>query len=69
MFLTVAGKILPCERIGHQFWLGAVSDTSVELDFAKIAEQYNAYFAKLKKKKDNIRLFYMLVCCDLHLDR
>ena len=33
IFVTVNGKILPCERIGHQFALGHVDDLGVHLDF------------------------------------
>ena len=47
MFVTVNGKILPCERIGHQYALGQVTETDVILDFEEIAERYNAWFNKL----------------------
>ncbi len=50
MFVTVNGKILPCERIGHQFALGEVNNTEIKLDFDAIAEKYNAYYAKLDKQ-------------------
>lgn len=50
MFVTVNGKLLPCERIGQQFSLGIVDENEVHLDFEKIAETYNAYFAKLEKQ-------------------
>jgi uncharacterized protein len=48
-FVTVNGKILPCERIGHQFGLGQVTHEKVELDFDEIAERYNAYYDKMRK--------------------
>lgn len=48
VFITVNGKILPCEQIGHQYGLGSVAETGVELDFHQIAETYNRYFEKLK---------------------
>lgn len=48
VFVTVNGKILPCERIGHQFGLGEISETTVEIDFQVIANRYNQYFEKLK---------------------
>ncbi len=48
MFVTVNGKILPCERIGHQFGLGQVTGTQVELDPVEIAKKYNEYFAKME---------------------
>jgi uncharacterized protein len=50
MFITVNGKILPCERIGHQYAIGQVTDTNIELDFNYISEKYNHYFAKLEKQ-------------------
>ncbi|GHV34160.1 radical SAM peptide maturase [Bacteroidia bacterium] len=53
MFVTVNGKILPCERIGHQFALGQISENRIELDFDKIAEKYNQYFAKIEKQCEN----------------
>ena len=50
MFVTVNGKILPCERIGHQFALGHVDEHGVHLDAGAIAQKYNQYFAKLEKQ-------------------
>ena len=46
--MTVNGKILPCERIGHQFALGHVDDLGVHLDFEAIADRYNGYYRKMK---------------------
>lgn len=48
MFVTVNGKILPCERIGHQFGLGKITDTQVELDSKGIAQKYNEYYSKME---------------------
>lgn len=47
MFVTVNGKILPCERIGHKFALGKVTPNSVDIDFKEIAEKYNKYYNNL----------------------
>jgi uncharacterized protein len=49
MFVTVNGKLLPCERIGHQFALGKVSEAGVNLDLQEIADKYNGYYAKVEK--------------------
>lgn len=46
MFITVNGKILPCERIDHDFFYGTVYDDHVELDCKKAAEQHNDYVFK-----------------------
>jgi len=51
VFITVNGKIFPCERIGHQHVLGYISPTNgVSIDFEAIAQKYTSYFLKLKKQ-------------------
>jgi uncharacterized protein len=50
IFLTVNGRIMPCEKIGFQYGLGQVSPKTVELDFTKIADQYNAYYDKFRSQ-------------------
>jgi uncharacterized protein len=53
IFLTVNGKILPCERIGQIHQLGQVNETGIELDVEKISTKYNTYFDKLEKQCSN----------------
>jgi len=43
MFVTVKGRILQCERINHDFALGQVTETAVELDWERAAVQHNEY--------------------------
>ena len=50
IYVTVNGKILPCERIGHQFALGELTENEVKIDFEAIAQRYNHYYNKLYKK-------------------
>jgi len=50
VFVTVNGKLLPCERIGQQFSLGRITDNGIEIDFENIANKYNTYYAKLDKQ-------------------
>ena len=50
MFITVNGKILPCERIGQQNYLGRIINNIVEIDFEYIAKRYNNYYNKMKKQ-------------------
>lgn len=50
MFVTVKGKIMPCERIGHQYAVGRVTEEGVSLDFASIAAQHNKYISKFAKQ-------------------
>lgn len=47
IYMTVNGKLLPCERIGHQFSLGTIRDQKIEIDPEAIAYKYNSYYAKL----------------------
>ena len=44
IFLTVNGKILPCEKIGHNYSLGSVSNGITHIDCEDIAERYNEMF-------------------------
>jgi len=50
IFITVNGKLLPCERIGHQYALGQISKTGVEIDFENIASKFNTYYDKLARQ-------------------
>jgi uncharacterized protein len=50
VYVTVNGKLLACERIGHQFALGEITDTEVKLDFESIAQKYNRYYTKLDRQ-------------------
>ena len=50
MFITVKGRILPRERINHEFALGQVTDEGVELDFEAIAKQHNDYVFRYAKQ-------------------
>lgn len=68
MFVTVNGKILPCERIGHQHALGKVTDQRVVLDFEEIAQKYNNYFAKLVKQCSHCHNTKACVQCIFNLD-
>jgi uncharacterized protein len=68
MFVTVNGKILPCERIGQQFALGSVSETGVNLDLQAIADKYNAYYAKLEKQCGKCHNTKACIQCIFNLD-
>jgi uncharacterized protein len=50
MYLTVNGKLLPCERVSPQFGLGDVTPDRVVLDCDQIATVYNTYFHMMKKQ-------------------
>lgn len=49
VFLTVNGKILPCERIGQNYPLGFVDNDKVEIDFNYIASLYDKMYTPLTK--------------------
>ena len=50
MFVTVNSKILPCERIGHQFALGRIGETEIDLNPEWIADKYNNYYARMESQ-------------------
>ncbi|MCI0470368.1 MAG: radical SAM peptide maturase [Candidatus Aminicenantes bacterium] len=48
LFLSVNGKLLPCERIGHQFFYGTVDEEKVNLDAREVARLTNDYVDKIR---------------------
>ena len=67
MFVTVNGKILPCERIGHQFGLGQVLENHVELNPVEIAKKYNEYYNKMRAQCSHCRNQSSCVQCMFYL--
>jgi uncharacterized protein len=50
VFVTVTGKILPCEKIGHHYSLGNVDDIKgVNIDFENISSFYDKMYTPLLK--------------------
>lgn len=56
IFVTARGKLLPCERIGHQFQFGFVNENEFCLDLNKTAERYNNYFDNISTQCSNCYL-------------
>jgi len=48
IFITAHGKILPCEKISHEYTLGQINENGVDLDLTQIAAKYNRYYKNLK---------------------
>lgn len=48
-FVSVLGKIMPCERIGYNYSLGKISDDGIELDFDDISNKYNVALTRAEK--------------------
>jgi uncharacterized protein len=68
MFVTVNGKILPCERIGQQFALGQASVSGINLDLQAIVDKYNAYYAKIEKQCGKCHNTKACIQCIFNLD-
>jgi uncharacterized protein len=50
VFITVNGKILPCEKISQTYLLGKITEQEVLVDFDRIAEKYNNWYRKLENQ-------------------
>lgn len=50
VFVTVNGKLLPCETIGHEHALGFISERGIDIDFSRIAGKYNDYYAYMHRQ-------------------
>lgn len=47
LFLTVNGKILPCERMGQNHVLGTLIDGVLDLNYDKISTYYDSVYSKI----------------------
>jgi uncharacterized protein len=47
IFITANGKILPCERISHEYALGTVDKNGINIDFGEIAQKYENWYEKI----------------------
>ena len=50
IFLTVNGKILPCERVGHDDPLGSVENGEVKIDFDEVQRIYRQKYSQIIKQ-------------------
>ncbi len=53
LFLTVNGKILPCERIGQNEALGYIKDGKVDIDFERVAKLYSQKYTQIINQCEN----------------
>ena len=67
MYVTVNGKILPCERIGHQFSLGYITENDIVLDIEDIADKYNDYYSIMENRCANCKNNRTCVQCMFNL--
>lgn len=69
MFITVNGKILPCERIGHQYAMGFITDKNViEIDFEQIAKKHNYYLQKVTHQCKSCKIQLICTQCIYNLE-
>jgi uncharacterized protein len=68
MFISVNGKILPCERVGHQFSMGQVYDNRVELDEKFVADTHNYYVSKYVQQCNNCAVNKFCEVCVYQVD-
>ena len=68
MFISVNGKILPCERIRQQFSLGQVHEDSVELNYEYVANKYNYYVSKFEEQCVNCATYKFCMQCVYQVD-
>lgn len=67
-FVTVNGKILACERINQDFFLGNIRNGKVKLDFDYIEKKYNSYYKNIIKKCLNCYKVHACLQCIFQID-
>jgi len=67
IFMTVNGKIMVCERIGHEHAFGMVSPEAVSINYDSISDFYNRQFQKLEKQCNACYNANSCIQCIFHL--
>ena len=67
IFLTTNNTLLPCERIDHKYFLGAITE-NVEIDIANIAKLYTDYYQRLECKCAECYLVKFCGVCMFHIE-
>jgi uncharacterized protein len=68
IFITVNGKILPCEKISQTYFLGEVDNDNININFQKIADKYNNYYKKMSGLCNNCWNSDGCLQCIFHLN-
>jgi uncharacterized protein len=62
-YLTVNGKILPCEKVGHNFVFGNIDDKGIHLDLEEVALLVNDWYEGITKQcKECVNVFSCTKC-------
>ncbi len=69
IFLTVDGKILPCEKIDHKYYLGKVTADDIILDFEGISNKLNKQLTDIKKSCYNCSNLWHCEVCIFSFDK
>jgi len=65
-FITVSGKILPCERISHKYYVGTLDERGVDINFEHVSETYNTYYEKVARTCSRCYDRDSCLCCLFH---
>lgn len=68
VFITVNGKVLPCERIGQQYSIGFIDENGVDIDFESIAKKYNEYYSKIESQCKACKNYKNCIQCIFNLN-
>lgn len=68
MYITVDGKILSCEKINSDFFLGKIKNNKVELDLSFVVQKHNKYIYKFISDCDSCAMNRKCPLCIYTLD-
>ena len=63
MFVTARGRILQCERIDHDYYLGQIAGTSVELEPERVADMFNQRIYSYSNRCTSCKLVHYCMKC------
>lgn len=72
IFITVNGEILPCERISHEFTMGLINKSGIDIDYERCATIFNSLLSKTSNickhccnQRGCVQCVYNVPSCDI----
>ncbi|MCO5257827.1 MAG: radical SAM peptide maturase [Lentimicrobium sp.] len=69
LFVSAGGKILACEKIGHEFELGHITEKQVILNIDEVCKKFNTYIDSIRQSCNNCYFSEMCLQCIYQLEK
>lgn len=68
IFVTANGKLLPCERIGHQYDLGKTTNEGVKINISQISRKVSLFYKSIKNQCERCHRYNSCTKCIYNIE-